>query len=403
MMPISVWNGVLLGLAIAIALPIGVLLAECVAALWPPRAPQPASTGSSRRIAVLIPAHNEEAHIAETVRNIRSQVEADDGVVVVADNCSDATAERAREAGAEVLERCDDELRGKGYALAHGLRHLAARPPELVIFIDADTRVEPGAIRALRECAGAAGRPAQAVNLLDAPPDAGPTALISSFAFLVKNLVRPAGLARMGIPCLLLGTGMAIPWTLIDVDRLATGNIVEDMQLGIDLAIAGAPPVLCLGARVVGSLPAASRAALTQRTRWEHGHLGTLLTQSPRLLWHAITRMRLRLLGMAIDLAVPPLALLCLMWTAVTTGAAFFAMHGGSRLPAIVGGAAGGALVLSVFLAWVRHGRLRVPGRVLILAPLYILWKIPVYLAFFFRRQKAWVRTPRDGVERTTS
>jgi len=317
-------------------------------------------------------------------------------VVVVADNCSDATAERAREAGAEVLERREAALRGKGYALAHGLRHLAARPPDLVVFIDADTRVEPGAIRALRECAGESGRPAQAVNLLDAPPDAGPTALISSFAFLVKNLVRPAGLARLGIPCLLLGTGMAIPWARIDVDRLATGNIVEDMQLGIDLAIAGAPPMLCLGARVVGILPSASRAALTQRTRWEHGHLVTLFTQSPRLLWHALTRGRLRLLGMAIDLAVPPLALLCLLWTVVTAAAGVFAIRGGSRLPAIVSGAAGGALLFSVFLAWARHGRRRIPGRVLILAPLYILWKIPVYLAFFFRRQKAWVRTPRD-------
>jgi cellulose synthase/poly-beta-1,6-N-acetylglucosamine synthase-like glycosyltransferase len=380
------------------ALPIAVLLVECLAALWPLRSAVPETAAAGRRIAVLIPAHNEEASIAETVRGIKSQVQPDDGVIVVADNCSDATAQRAREAGAEVLERNDAALLGKGYALAHGLRHLAARPPDLVVFIDADTRVEPGAIRALRECAGATGRPAQAVNLLDPPPEAGPKALISSFAFLVKNLVRPAGLARLGIPCLLLGTGMAIPWTLIDVERLATGNIVEDMQLGIDLAIAGTPPILCLGARVVGSLPAGSGAALTQRTRWEHGHLGTLLTQSPRLLWHALTRGRLRLLGMAIDLAVPPLAFLCLLWTGVAAGATAAAFRGASRLPAIVSAAAGGALLLSVFLAWVRHGRLRIPGRVLLLAPLYILWKIPVYLAFFFRRQKAWVRTPRDGV-----
>jgi len=391
-----VWNGVLLGVALAVAIPIAVLFVECVAGLWPRRGPGPETSAGGRRIAVLIPAHNEEAAIAETVRAVRSQVQPDDHVLVVADNCSDATAARARDAGADVLERIDAALRGKGYALAFGLRHLSARPPDLVVFIDADTRVEPGAIRALSACAGETRRPAQAVNLLAPPADAGPTALISSFAFLVKNLVRPAGLARLGIPCLLLGTGMAIPWSLIDVDRLATGNIVEDMQLGIDLAIAGFPPLLCLEAHVTGSLPTAGKAALVQRTRWEHGHLGTLLTQSPRLLWHALTRGRLRLLGMAIDLAVPPLALLCLIWATVAAGASAAALRGASWIPAIVSGSAGAALVLSVFLAWVRHARRQIPGRVLILAPLYVLWKIPVYLSFLFRRQKSWVRTPRD-------
>lgn len=392
----ALWNAVLLAVTIAVAFPIAVLFVECLAALWPPRRTEPPASATAGRVAVLIPAHNEEAAIAETVRAIRSQVGPDDAVLVVADNCTDATAARARDAGAEVLERRDAEQRGKGYALAFGLRHLSARPPEIVVFIDADTRVEAGAIPALRGCAGETGRPAQAVNLLDAPPDAGPTALISSFAFLVKNLVRPAGLARLGVPCLLLGTGMAIPWKLIDIDRLATGNIVEDMQLGIDLAIAGTPPVLCLDARVMGSLPSAGRAALVQRTRWEHGHLGTLLTQTPRLLWHGLTRARLRLLGMAIDLGVPPLALLCLMWSFVAGAAGLAAWRGLGLLPAIVSEASGGALLLSVFLAWVRHGRRHIPGTVLVLAPLYVLWKIPVYLAFLFRRQKSWVRTPRD-------
>lgn len=395
-MTAAAWSAVLLGVTIAVAFPIAVLLVECLAALWPPRRAETPASAASRRIAVLIPAHNEEASIAETVRAIRSQVLPEDAVVVVADNCTDATAERARGAGAEVLERRDAERRGKGYALAFGLRHVSSRPPEIVVFVDADTRVEPGAIAALRGCAGETGRPAQAVNLLAAPPDAGPTALISSFAFLVKNLVRPAGLARLGVPCLLLGTGMAIPWKLIDIDRLATGNIVEDMQLGIDLAIAGTPPVLCLDARVTGSLPSAGKAALVQRTRWEHGHLGTLMTQSPRLLWHGLTRARPRLLGMAIDLGVPPLALLCLIWAFAAAAAGLAAWRGWGSAPAIVSEASGGALLLSVFLAWVRHARRHIPGTVLALAPLYVLWKIPVYLAFLFRRQKSWVRTPRD-------
>ena len=55
----------------------------------------------------------------------------------------------------------------------------------------------------------------------------------------MKNFVRLKGLANLDLPCLLYGTGMAFPWSVISTVFLANGNIVEDMQLAIDLAIAG--------------------------------------------------------------------------------------------------------------------------------------------------------------------
>ncbi len=389
-------DALLLAASVAVGIPIAVFFLECVAALWPRRRRPAAERPAARPLAVLVPAHNEETGIGPTLRGIREQLEPGDRVVVVADNCSDATAERARAEGVEVLERRDDRLRGKGYALSFGLHHLKAAAPDLVVFIDADTRLDAGAIRALRDTAVETRRPVQAVYRLDPPPGAGATDYISSFAFLTKNLVRPAGLSRLGVPCHILGTGMALPWELIDIDRLATGNIVEDMQMGIDLAIAGTPPLFCLDASVSGSLPASRKAALTQRTRWEHGHLGTLLTQAPRLAWQSLRRGRASLLGLALDLAVPPLALLCLLWAAVAIACGISAWRGWSAVPAIVAGSAGSALLLSVFLAWARHASRVIPGRVLFFAPLYILWKIPLYAAFLFKRQTAWVRTARD-------
>src|SRR5438270_311212 len=142
---------VLLMASAAGVLPAAVLLVECVAALWPRRFEGPSASPSAQsRVVVVVPAHNEESAIEETIRGVRSQLDPGDAVLVVADNCSDETAGRARAAGAEVLERTDGALRGKGYALAHGLRHLEASPPDLIVFVDADTRVAPGAIRALR-------------------------------------------------------------------------------------------------------------------------------------------------------------------------------------------------------------------------------------------------------------
>jgi cellulose synthase/poly-beta-1,6-N-acetylglucosamine synthase-like glycosyltransferase len=389
-------EALLLAASVAVAVPIAVFFLECVAALSPRRRRPVAEAPPTRPLAVLVPAHDEETGVGPTLRGIREQLEPGDRVVVVADNCSDATAEKARAEGVEVLERKDDRLRGKGYALSFGLHHLKAAPPDLVVFIDADTKLDPGAIRSLRDAAAGTRRPVQAVYRLDPQPGAGVRDFISSFAFLTKNLVRPAGLARLGVPCHILGTGMALPWELIDIDRLATGNIVEDMQMGIDLAIAGTPPLFCLDASVSGSLPASRKAALTQRTRWEHGHLATLLTQAPRLAWQALRRGRASLLGLALDLSVPPLALLCLLWAVVAAACGIAAWRGWSLAPAIVTGSAGIALLVAVFLAWAGHARRVIPGRVLFFAPLYILWKIPLYAAFLFKRQTAWVRTARD-------
>jgi len=380
----------------AVAVPVAIVLVECLVALWPAGRRDAPAGPAVPPLAVLVPAHNEEAAVGETVRQIRAQMEAGDRLIVIADNCTDATAARAREAGADVLERADSQRRGKGFALAHGAESLRASPPDLLVIIDADTRLSPGSLAALRRRAAETRGPVQAVYLLDLPTDAGPTAGVSAFAFLVKNLVRPAGLRRLGIPCQLLGTGMAIPWSLMDLRRLATGNIVEDMQLGIDLAVDGHPPVFCPEARVTGELPSGRKAAFIQRTRWEHGHLGTLLTQAPRLLWHALRRLRPALAGMALDLAVPPLALLCMLWAVTAAGSVALALRGGGRVPAIISAATGGAIVFSIGIAWARHARGIIPGRVLAFAPFYALWKVPLYLSFLFRRQKAWVRTPRQ-------
>src|SRR5947207_6900556 len=125
---------------------------------------------------------------------------------------------------------------------------------------------------------------------------------------MVKNLVRPLGLDRLGLPVPLTGTGMALPRSVLRHVSLASGNLVEDMQLGLDLALAGCAPKLCLDAQVIGRLPSDTQAALGQRRRWEHGHLRTILVQVPRLLCLGLVRLRPAAWAMALDLIVPPLS-----------------------------------------------------------------------------------------------
>ncbi|WP_017719098.1 glycosyltransferase family 2 protein [Kamptonema formosum] len=387
---------VLFALALGLLVPSAVLFAECAAALLPAAGVQSDSAKEKPRVAVLVPAHNEEAAIRKTVETLQPELKAGDRLVAVADNCSDRTAEVAREAGAIVIERRDASRRGKGYALDCGLRFLEADPPAAVVVVDADCTVEPGAVERLARIAVAKGRPVQATYLLEVPPSPQARDLVSALAFLVKNLVRPRGLDRLGLPCLLTGTGMAFEPAVIRSTSLATGNIVEDMQLGLDLAVAGHPPVFAPEARVTGTLPKQEPAAKSQRTRWEHGHIETLLTQVPRLLKEAIRQKRFDLLALALDLCVPPLSLLVMLWGAGTAAAILAAVWGASPVPACLLAGSGMLIFLSIVTAWAFFGRAALPVRALAAVPLYLLWKIPLYLAFLVRRQTEWVRTERD-------
>lgn len=392
----TVVDVVLLVAAVIILLPISVLVIESFLALLPRHATPIAVDALRPRGVVLVPAHNEQDGIAPTIQSILPQLRPEDRLIVVADNCSDRTAEMARAAGAAVLERHDTTRRGKGYALDFGVRSLEADPPGVVVIIDADCIASPGTVDCLIRQAAETRRPVQGADLLEAPPNAGVRDRLSAFAFLFKNVVRPLGLSRLGCPCLLMGTGMALPWEIICGIPLATGNLVEDMQLGLELSLRGSPPSLCLDACVQGQLPSSGRAATTQRTRWEHGHLQTLLTQVPRLIGQAIRLRRPDLLGLALELGVPPLSMVCLAWALGLVAAVGWWAVGGWALPAwlLVGG--GMLLFLGVVAAWAKFGRATLPFTSLLATPFYILWKVPIYVAYFVRRQQAWVRTERD-------
>lgn len=388
----------LLALALLIALPLLVFAAECLASLPRPRRAGPGPDAPSPPLAVVIPAHNEQDSVGATVRAIRAQLTESDRLVVVADNCTDATADRARLAGAEVTERFDPQNRGKGFALAHGLEQVLPHHPNVVLFFDADTPPEPGCIQILASWAHRTGRPVQACYLLSPPPDASPRDRISALAFLFKNQVRLLGLRRLGGASHLVGTGMAFPTPLLSADRLASGHLTEDMELGLSLAGAGFAPLFLEEARVLGSLPSQSRVAKTQRTRWEHGHLKLLLSRGPWLLARGLAAGSWRAVALALDLLVPPLSLLFLLATAALLLFGLAAALGPGR-PAF-GVIVGSTLLalLAFLIAWVRYGRQVVPAAVLVRVPLYILWKVPLYARFLFRPEKQWIRTERGPV-----
>jgi cellulose synthase/poly-beta-1,6-N-acetylglucosamine synthase-like glycosyltransferase len=384
---------VLLGTAaLLLLLPVLVLSIEIFLAEATGGSPA-AAPGPRPRMAVLVPAHDEALGIAATLRAIRPQLAGGDRLLVVADNCSDETAAIARAEGAEALERHDEGHRGKGYALDAGIRALSGDPPEIVLVIDADCEVADGAIDRLARQSACAARPMQALYRMQAPRASTLHSRVAAFAWEVRNRIRPSGLHRLGLPCQLMGTGMAFPWSTISAVPLATGHLVEDLWLGIELARRGCAPVFCREALVLSRFPESVGGRRDQRTRWEHGHLNLWLGV-PRLVWDALRHGNAGLLALALDLSVPPLALLALLLLAVLAGSALLALSG-RTLPLQVSAVTCLLFVLAVMTGWVRFGRALLTGRDIALSGVYAIAKIPIYLRFLVARQLTWVRSRR--------
>lgn len=381
--------------AVLTLLPVLVLLAQVLLACLPARPVLPTNIARPR-VAVLVPAHNESSVINATLKSICPQLLEGDRLLVVADNCTDDTAELARAAGAEAVERQDEHRRGKGYALDFGVRHLAGDAPEVVIIVDADCQVSERSIDHLARRCISAGRPVQALDLMRAPAGAGLKVQVAEFAWRVKNLVRPRGWARLGWPCQLMGTGMAIAWRDLASVDLATGHLVEDLKMGLDFCRNGKPPLFCPHAQVTSYFPRSDEGLSTQRARWERGHLGVLLGDAPKLLAESISRRNGHLLVMTIDLMVPPLALLALTLAGVFSVSWLAFVLFAVLTPALIATAAMALLCVAVVLAWSRFSREVIGFSVLLYAPFYAAKKIPLYLGFLIKRQVQWVRSKRD-------
>jgi cellulose synthase/poly-beta-1,6-N-acetylglucosamine synthase-like glycosyltransferase len=376
-------------------IPTVVLFVEVMAAIMPGDIPSITIANRTSRIAVLIPAHDEETTIGPTLRSVAQQLTPNDRLLVVADNCSDQTEKIARGEGAEVIARQNRELRGKGYALDYGVRHLEKDAPEVLIIIDADCLVQTGSIAILAATAIASGRPVQALYRMHAPEGAGLKTRIAGFAWLIKNQVRPLGLHRMGLPCQLMGTGMAFPWTCIRTAPLASGHIVEDLKLGLALARRGCPPLFCTQAAVSSNFPTSIEAVRSQRTRWEHGHLRSILAEAPRLLRESALGLNLALGAMTFDLCVPPLALLAMLSAVSWALSVSAAMAGTTRLPLFIATASILLFGAAVTLSWQCFGRRAISGKDLALTAIYAICKVPLYLRFLVRPQSKWIRSKR--------
>jgi 1,2-diacylglycerol 3-beta-glucosyltransferase len=277
------------------------------------RAPATPSAAPRARLAVLVPAHDEEELVGRTVASLRAQTYplARTRIIVIADNCEDRTAEIARAAGAEVLER-RDERRGKGHALRWAMDRLlaGAEPPDAVVVVDADSIAEPQMLAHLAGALAAGADAAQAEYLVLADDSSTRSRLVAA-AFLLFHRVRLGGRAALGMPASLVGNGMLFSRRLLEARPWNAFTGVEDLEYTIELRLAGVRPRYVPAARLAGPVPHSYGGMRGQRLRWEGGRWHVVRTRLPQLLGHALRRDP-GVLDAALDLAVPPLGLLAM-------------------------------------------------------------------------------------------
>jgi cellulose synthase/poly-beta-1,6-N-acetylglucosamine synthase-like glycosyltransferase len=386
-------------LSLLVSLPLLVLAIECFLALLPAKK---CVLGERKSCALLIPAFNEEQGLGATLRNIQTQVVVGDRVIVVAHNCTDRTAEIASDFGAEVVLKNEAEKRGKGFALEAGVDYLqqsvanGSRPPEVVVIVDADCLFAEGALDSLVRLSGSEERPLQAQYLMHSSETAKPLGRLSAFAFLTKNRIRLRGLDRAGLAVPLTGSGMAFPWGLIKNLNLGTSEIVEDLDLGLQLVMAGHGPKFCEAARVDSFFPATPQAAYEQRTRWEHGYLMQMVKKVPALFREGL-RGNWQAWAAGLDLLVPPLSLLVMLAALASFLLTAYFAYSQDLLPITILLVSCALASTSLFLTWFRFGRQTITLLEILWIPAYAGKKVSMYLALPFNAQREWRRTNRSS------
>jgi hypothetical protein len=218
---------------------------------------------------------------------------------------------------------------------------------------------------------------------------------ISGFAMLVKNLLRQRGAARIAGAAVLNGTGMAFPWALLAHARLATGAVVEDLALGVEMTRAGTAPLFEEAAEIWSSASSES-GTRAQRARWEGGFLATAGRHAPGLIARGLGRLRPRELWLGLHLLVPPLALLLSIDLGLAAVLALLGLLGGGWGPALAAGALLAAAGLAVLAAWALYGRPWLSAGALARVPFYVAWKLGLYARLALGRQRlSWNRAER--------
>jgi cellulose synthase/poly-beta-1,6-N-acetylglucosamine synthase-like glycosyltransferase len=397
-------NAAILALACAVAAVAALsvyLLLLAVASFHRP-AERPQLCSARTRFAILIPAHDEEPVIGRLLASVdtldypRERIE----VHVIADHCSDRTADIARGLGATVHERGDPVPRGKSRSLNWLIRRLLAREPhrhpDAFLVLDADSTISRNFLRVMDACLDAGATCAQSTVEAENTGTGG-IAPLRGLAYALISQVRPLGRSSLGLSAGLRGNGLCMTSACAERFPWDADSLTEDYDQHARLLLAGLRVAYAPRAIVHTQLPSSLDAARTQSARWERGRLDAMRRHVPALLRHGLLRRSWLSIDGAMELLIPPFSILVgftlalLALSLLSGNVALIALAGIALLAQALHALRGLALVAA-----------RTPQiyRALLFVPAFLIWRVCLYSMVLLRRGRVeWVRTIRTPLD----
>jgi hypothetical protein len=385
-----------------------------MAAAWTARAVGGASTicraDPSLRFVVLIPAHNEERLIGQALESVLAVDYPAERVAVhvVADNCTDATSAIARAHGIEVHERVSPDA-GKGPALQWLLGRLRDRGDEFdaVVILDADSSISSNFLRVMDALLAESGSVAQAYYAVRGSTGSTTTAFRAT-ALAARHYLRPLGRTRLGGSAGLHGNGMAFRADVLAAHAW-TNHLTEDIELDLELGLAGKQVVFAPDAIVEAEMPTTLEGSRTQHERWERGRIEMAVRYVPQLLRRASRARgyeRVAYIDAALDQLTPPFSVVVAAtaaWTALVIPAALLGRTR-RRVPVYAAGALVACQTAYVLSALRMTNAPASLYRSLLSAPRHVAWKLALWTRVARSgRDVRWVRTERSAERDTVS
>ena len=238
---------------------------------------KPLLVNKKHKFMAIIPAHNEETVVGNLVESLKNQTYPEEfyDIYVIADNCTDNTAEVARRAGAIVYERFDNTKKTKGYALDWFLQQKIKEdaPYDAICIFDADNIVDKNFIKAMNKKLCQGEEVVQGYRDIKNPTD---NWITSGYALFYWTMHRFYHLARynLGLSPLLNGTGFMVSFDIIKENNgWKTVTLTEDIEFSLQRILKGKRLGWSTEAIVYDEQPTGFKQSWSQRSRWTVGHM----------------------------------------------------------------------------------------------------------------------------------
>ncbi len=273
-----------------------------------PKKEEEVSEEKTNTFALLVAAHDEEMVIANMVDSLAAlnyPREAYD-IFVIADNCTDATAQIAREHGALVYERFDTTQRGKGFALEWMFEKIfnMEKKYDYIGIFDADNLVDKAFLFEMNKQINKGYRVVQGYVDSKNPFDSWITCAYS-FSFWSVSRVFQLARHNLGLSCQLSGTGFVMATELLKKLGWGATCLTEDMEFTMKLALNDEKVGWAHKAVIYDEKPVGLKASWKQRKRWMQGHADVASRFFTKLMKKAFAEKKMMCFDCAVYLIQP--------------------------------------------------------------------------------------------------